>query len=531
MLRAHHARHYGAATTALAVSGKLPPRSQLSRALEQAFAGVAGGARPRVRRFRPSAAGRPVSLTARSHSSQASIPRRLRGPGSTRREVLDRRPVDPGRRRRRNATRLYERALRSAGPLLRRVRGLRSVRRGGPVRRRGRVGGGCVRRGPLRDLVDARGARERGGPPTPRSSGALSPRALARRSLARPGRVGRRESPRSACWAASPSRPRPRAERMAVATPAKVRALARRMFRPRGAHGVGGRSREPEDGEGARHARQSARRRGGPEMKRARARVAAWLAWRWSGPLLTALVFVGGLVWRWLYLFRDHKPTDFVYSDMGMYVGLAKRFSKEGYALTVYDVTHPPGLSELIRVLLPLRSVPGRPGAAAVRGDRARAPRRRCPRLARLRSRQRALGGRDQQLYFPFIDYGGYFLAEIYITLTRDGGARVLLRGGQTLARAPPAFALGPRAGGRGGGGLRLLAVAAHEDGRRARAAVLLRRARRPDEGLEVAREGARRRHHARGGDAAVGLAGRSLHARERGQISARARTRPRPTS
>ncbi|MBK8939901.1 MAG: hypothetical protein IPM79_20325 [Polyangiaceae bacterium] len=153
-------------------------------------------------------------------------------------------------------------------------------------------------------------------------------------------------------------------------------------------------------------------------MKRARARVAAWLAWRWSGPLLTALVFVGGLVWRWLYLFRDHKPTDFVYFDMGMYVGLAKRFSKEGYALTVYDVMHPPGLSELIAYFY--RSDPSLAGLVQLQFVVTALVPLAVGALGWLAfDRASGLWGvAISSLYFPFIDYGGYFLAEIYITLT-----------------------------------------------------------------------------------------------------------------
>lgn len=153
-------------------------------------------------------------------------------------------------------------------------------------------------------------------------------------------------------------------------------------------------------------------------MRRALGRVRAALRSRWALPVLAALSFVAGLVWRWIYLFRDHKPTDFVYSDMGMYVGLAKRFAKEGYQLTVYDVTHPPGLSELITYFY--RSDPSLQGLVQFQFVVTALVPLAVGALGWL-AFDRVCGLWSvvvSSLYFPFIDYGGYFLAEIYITFT-----------------------------------------------------------------------------------------------------------------
>ncbi len=228
MLRAHHARHYGAATTALAVSGKLPPRSQLSRALEQAFAGVAGGARPRVRRFRPSAAGRPVSLT-RSHSSQASIRVACVGPGrrDARSSIADLliRVVDDG-----NATRLYERLCDRRGLCYDVSAGYEAYDEAGLFDVAAESAeGACVE--VLSEILSMLAELASAGPSDAEVERALSrARWHADRSLDQAESVA--EIAALGVLGGEPLTAKARAERMAVATPAKVRALARRMFRP-----------------------------------------------------------------------------------------------------------------------------------------------------------------------------------------------------------------------------------------------------------------------------------------------------------
>jgi hypothetical protein len=133
--------------------------------------------------------------------------------------------------------------------------------------------------------------------------------------------------------------------------------------------------------------------------------------------VITWLIFAVGVILRWFHITLWHDPRKYVYSDMAMYVGLAKRLVKPGYVVTIGDITHPPGNTWLLMyfwnrdpsfqqlvyfqfavcALLPL--------AVGALG-------------------WITLGKRTGQgalvvasLYFGFIDYGGYFLAEIHIAL------------------------------------------------------------------------------------------------------------------
>lgn len=135
----------------------------------------------------------------------------------------------------------------------------------------------------------------------------------------------------------------------------------------------------------------------------------------WLPSAITWSIFALGVVWRWLHIIRLHDPRKYVYSDMAMYVGLAKRLAKPGYVVNIGDITHPPGLTWLLMFFQRLDAslqllvyfnffvcalVPLAVGALA----------------------WVTLGKRTAQgsvvaasLYFSFIDYGGYFLAEIHL--------------------------------------------------------------------------------------------------------------------
>jgi hypothetical protein len=133
--------------------------------------------------------------------------------------------------------------------------------------------------------------------------------------------------------------------------------------------------------------------------------------------VITWVMFALGVVWRWLHITRWHDPRKFVYSDMAMYVGLAKRLAKPGYVVNIGDITHPPGLTWLLMffqwldptqqklvyfnffvcALLPLAV--GALGWVAL-------------------GKRTALGAvAVSSAYFAFVDYGGYFLAEIHIAV------------------------------------------------------------------------------------------------------------------
>ncbi len=136
------------------------------------------------------------------------------------------------------------------------------------------------------------------------------------------------------------------------------------------------------------------------------------------GDLAALAVFAAGALWRYFHLLRLHDPRKFVYSDMQMYVDLGKRISKPGYKLRPYDVTHPPGMTELISYFYKLDESLQKlvwfqlavtalvPLAVGALGWLAFS--KKTGRWALVLA----------SLYLPFVDYGGYFLAEIYLTLT-----------------------------------------------------------------------------------------------------------------
>jgi len=130
--------------------------------------------------------------------------------------------------------------------------------------------------------------------------------------------------------------------------------------------------------------------------------------------LWTVLAYASGFAIRADYVLLGHRPQDFVYSDMQLYVQLAKRLAKTTRTLMPWDVTHPlafPGLlAELFKrdetlqlaanvqlavcALIPLAA--GLLGAAA------------------FGRRTGLLVIAATSLYFPYIDYGGFFLSEVH---------------------------------------------------------------------------------------------------------------------
>lgn len=135
----------------------------------------------------------------------------------------------------------------------------------------------------------------------------------------------------------------------------------------------------------------------------------------WLPSAITWVIFAIGVVVRWFYITRWHDPRKFVYSDMSMYVNLAKRLARPGYVVNIGDITHPPGLTWMLMffqrfeptllgqvycnfvvcALLPL--------AVGALG------------WVTLGKRTAQASVVVASLYFAFIDFGGYFLAEIHI--------------------------------------------------------------------------------------------------------------------
>jgi hypothetical protein len=163
------------------------------------------------------------------------------------------------------------------------------------------------------------------------------------------------------------------------------------------------------------------------------------LASRFFTPLnmTTLVVFVVGVVWRCLHVLKFHDPRSYVDSDMAMYVGLAKRFATPGFIARIGDITHPPATAMLfawfykrdntfqslvnfqtvITCLVPLAV-----GAFA---------------LAVFDKRTAKWAVIASCLYYPFIDYGGYFLSEVYMMLLNPLAAAVFVAAAKqkTVAR------------------------------------------------------------------------------------------------
>ncbi len=135
-------------------------------------------------------------------------------------------------------------------------------------------------------------------------------------------------------------------------------------------------------------------------------------------PLLAALpVYVWGVVWRVQHVFVRHDPRSTVFSDMGMYVGIARRLADPSYVMTKYDVTHPPATSwlfsqfyqrdasffELMLLQIVVASlIPLAVGwLACVAFDR----------------RSAAWAVVVSSCYFNYVEFAGFFLAEVYMML------------------------------------------------------------------------------------------------------------------
>jgi len=179
-----------------------------------------------------------------------------------------------------------------------------------------------------------------------------------------------------------------------------------------------------------------------------------WLAWArdvyrrqmvrfpFLADVLALVVFALGAAWRAAHLLKYHDPRKFVYSDMQMYVDLGKRISKPGYKLRPSDVTHPPGMTEVISYFFKADATLQKlvwfqlgvtmlvPLAVGALGWLAFD--KKTGRWALVLA----------SLYLPFVDYGGYFLAEIYLTLTATLTMVCYL--GAVRLLSPPALAASP---------------------------------------------------------------------------------------
>lgn len=132
---------------------------------------------------------------------------------------------------------------------------------------------------------------------------------------------------------------------------------------------------------------------------------------------IAALVFLVGAVWRYLHIVHFHDPRKYVYSDMKLYVDLGRRMARPGYELSILDVTHPPGMTTIVATAVKIDESLGVLVAFQVLVA--------C--LVPLAVMWLAVKAFDRttglvalsisSLYFPFVEYGGYFLAEVYMML------------------------------------------------------------------------------------------------------------------
>lgn len=182
--------------------------------------------------------------------------------------------------------------------------------------------------------------------------------------------------------------------------------------------------------------------------------------WIWLG--FAAVIFGVGVWFRYVYIYRLHNPNDYVYSDMKMYVDLARRLNQPGYKLNIGDITHPPGntwllqyfmrsdptkLTGLVRLqfivasLVPLTM--GFLAWVAFPAKHLRDAAGKLPgfftRLAAQRTAQVAVIAGS--LYFPYIDFGGYYLAEIHMTFTGTLTIAFYLLGMRLVAEPDPEVA------------------------------------------------------------------------------------------
>jgi 4-amino-4-deoxy-L-arabinose transferase-like glycosyltransferase len=142
-------------------------------------------------------------------------------------------------------------------------------------------------------------------------------------------------------------------------------------------------------------------------------RLRAWLDRRISWVVLIFLVGVG---LRVNYSLRVQPPQSMLYSDMSFYVSLAERLRTSSDPLKPWDVTHPLGYPALLAFLRGADGSLARaahvqlvvsclvPLALGLLGTAA------------FGRRTGALAIAFASLYFPFIEFGAYFLTEIHFT-------------------------------------------------------------------------------------------------------------------
>ncbi|HVX96041.1 MAG TPA: phospholipid carrier-dependent glycosyltransferase [Polyangia bacterium] len=130
--------------------------------------------------------------------------------------------------------------------------------------------------------------------------------------------------------------------------------------------------------------------------------------------ILVGLVYLAGVALRVNYTLRVQPPATTVYSDMSMYVDLAKRLKSSSEPLGPWDVTHPLGFPAMLAFLMGKDGSLVRPTivglivaclvplAVGLLG------------WAAFGRRTALLAVAFSSLYFPFIEFGAHMLSEIH---------------------------------------------------------------------------------------------------------------------
>ena len=131
---------------------------------------------------------------------------------------------------------------------------------------------------------------------------------------------------------------------------------------------------------------------------------------RWE--IAAISVFCLGLLWRWCYIFCIHPPQQYIYSDMGTYTGMARNWANPNYVPGVYDAAFSPAMGFFLGFFYRLD-----PSWCLAQGAYFV--------LSTLTPLMAGLIGKDlfglragalslmlASVYFPFIDFSGYFLSE-----------------------------------------------------------------------------------------------------------------------
>jgi hypothetical protein len=158
--------------------------------------------------------------------------------------------------------------------------------------------------------------------------------------------------------------------------------------------------------------------------------------------LLAFLVFVAGTSLRVFYTLQVHRPEDFVISDMQIYVSLAQRFARSSDALGPWDVTHPLGYPTLLALLISEGGSLARAANVQIVVSSLVPPAIGLLGAVSFGPATGLLALVAGSIYFPFIEFGALFLAEIHFILwltlafAAFFGARRARRSGTSLALA-----------------------------------------------------------------------------------------------